>query len=54
MFFNKHEIYRTILSNDIKTRTLAQNAVNEYMAQNKSFSWTENEFNGEGGDYVTE
>ena len=42
MFFNMtwHDIYRTILRNDMKTQTLAPDVVNEYMAQNESFSWS--------------
>ena len=56
MFFNMtwHDIYRTILRNDMKARALAPDVVNEYMAQNESFSWSWNKFKGEGGDYVTE
>ena len=34
VFFNKHDIYRTILRNDMKTGALAPDAVNKYMAQN--------------------
>ena len=42
MFFNMtwHDIYRTILRNDMKARALAPDVVNEYMAQNESFSWS--------------
>ena len=47
MFFNKHDIYRTILRNDMKTRALAPDAVYEYMAQNESVSWCGNKFKGE-------
>ena len=54
MLFNKHNIYRTILRNDMKTGALAPDAVNKYMVQNQSFSQSGNKFKGEGGDYVTE
>lgn len=54
MFFNKHDIYCSIIYDDMKVRVLAPPQVQNCFKNNEAFSRTGNNFRREGEDYITE
>ena len=54
MFFNKHNIYRSIITNDMKCRVVAPPVAADCIAKNELFSQSGCSLRGDGGDYITE